>query len=266
MAFADNNGARIFWWEMGRGEPIVLLMGLGCSSAMWFRIAPRLARTHRVILLDNRGVGQTEAGDRAAHRVAAMAEDVAAVLDAAGEATAHILGFSMGGMIAQQFAIDHPARVRSLTLLSTNCGSAYAVLADRKVTDLLFSKGEQLPEQALRIMQPFVYAKSTPAHLIDEDTVIRLASYPALRGYLAQLNGLIYWSSYTDLPNLRAPTLIIHGQEDQLIPPQNGRMLAKRIPGAELVELAGASHWAPTDQTDAVVKNVVQFLTEMAPA
>ena len=128
MAFVEHEGARIHWSSLGRGEPLVLIMGLGCTSAMWFRLAPRLARRHRVILLDNRGVGQTEVQHFVVHRVSTMAADVAAVIDAAGERSAHILGLSMGGMIAQQFAIDFPDKVRSLTLMATNCGGPHAVL------------------------------------------------------------------------------------------------------------------------------------------
>ena len=118
MAFVERpQGARIWWGSMGRGEPVVMLMGLGCSSALWFRVAPRLARTHRVILIDNRGTGQTHVPGAVVHRVPHMAADVAAVLDAAGEPDAHVIGFSMGGMIAQQVAVDFPHRVRSLALL-----------------------------------------------------------------------------------------------------------------------------------------------------
>ena len=124
MAVVEHDGARIHWYEMGQGEPIVLIMGLGCSAAMWFRLAPRLARHYRVIMLDNRGSGRTEVRYFVTHRITSMARDVAAVLDAAGERTAHVLGFSMGGMIAQQLAISAPDRLRSLILLSTHCGGS----------------------------------------------------------------------------------------------------------------------------------------------
>ena len=108
MPFASGaGGARIHWSEAGAGEPLVLVMGLGCASALWFRLVPRLARRFRLILLDNRGVGLTEAPNAVVHRVTTLADDVAAVLDAAGEATAHVAGLSMGGMIAQEFAPRH---------------------------------------------------------------------------------------------------------------------------------------------------------------
>lgn len=146
MALVESSGARIFWHEIGQGDPIVLIMGLGCSSALWFRFAPRLARHFRVIMLDNRGVGQTEAPrGTTIHRVSDMARDVVRVLDAAGVDKAHVLGFSMGGMIAQQCAIEHSARLRSLTLLATNCGNPYAILPNWEVQRLLFDRRSEKP-------------------------------------------------------------------------------------------------------------------------
>jgi 3-oxoadipate enol-lactonase len=260
MAFVEHDGASLHWHALGEGEPLVLIMGLGCCSAMWFRLAPRLARKHRVIMFDNRGVGQTTVRFGLVHRVATMAADVAAVLDAAGESSAHVLGLSMGGMIARQFALDFPARIRSLVLAATNCGSSRAILADAAVWRLLFDKGSLSPEESLSAMQPYTYAERTPAARIEEDSVVRLAYHPMLRGYQAQLYGLIGWTSYGRLPELKRPTPILHGKEDQLIPPANGRLLASRIAGARLVELDDASHWLHTDQLDATVELVQNFI------
>jgi 3-oxoadipate enol-lactonase len=186
MAIVQSDGAHIYWHSLGRGEPLVLIMGLGCSSAMWFRLAPLLARRYRVIMLDNRGVGRTEVDHFVVHRVSTMASDVVAVLAAAGEANAHVLGLSMGGMIAQQLALDHPQCVRSLMLAATNCGGPHAVLAEREVWRLMFSKTSMDPNEALAAMQPYTYAKATPQSRVDEDSVVRLAAYPSTRGYQAQ--------------------------------------------------------------------------------
>jgi 3-oxoadipate enol-lactonase len=261
VALVESDGARIYWESVGKGEPLVLIMGLGCSSAMWFRLAPRLAKHYRVILLDNRGVGRTKTTLSLVHRVSNMAQDVVAVLDAAGEANAHVLGISMGGMIAQQLALDHPQRVRSLILAATNCGGVRAVLAQQPVWQLLFSKGEMDAHGALAAMQPYTYAANTPQSHIDEDHLVRLAHYPALRGYQAQLYGLMGWSSYSRLHELRLPTLVLHGREDQLIPPMNGRNLTRWIHEARLVELENASHWIHSDQPEAVAGVVKKFLS-----
>ncbi len=262
MPFVEHDGARLHWHALGDGEPLVLIMGLGCCSSMWFRLAPRLARKHRVILFDNRGVGQTEVPFGLVHRVTSMAADVAAVLRAAGETSAHVLGLSMGGMIAQQFALDFPAQLRSLVLAATNCGGPRAILPAPQVWQLLFNKGDMTPEQAFAAMQPYTYARGTPAGVIEEDKVVRLAHAPKLRGYQAQLYGLIGWTSHHRLPELKCPTLVLHGAEDQLIPPANGALLARRIAGAKHIELTQASHWLHSDQPDLMARLVLNFTAQ----
>ena len=260
MAFAENRGAQIHWTSLGRGTPVVLIMGLGCSSVLWFRVAPRLAKTHRVILLDNRGVGKTRTPLALVHRVSHMAEDVAAVLKAAGESNAHVVGFSMGGMIAQQLTIDHPERVRTLSLLGTHSGGIWAMQASAQVRHLLFTKNRMSQEDSLRAMRPYTYARGTPDVLFDEDMLVRLAEPLTPRGYEAQLYGLIGWSAYLQLPRLTCPTLVMHGLQDELILPANSRVLAERIPGAKLIELVDASHWLMTDQTEAVVEALLAHI------
>ncbi|PUE36754.1 alpha/beta fold hydrolase [Limnohabitans sp. Hippo4] len=257
MAFVKRQDASIYWNSMGKGEPVVLIMGLGCSSAMWFRIAPQLARNHRVILLDNRGSGQTRTRTALVHRITAMASDVAAVLDAAGESSAHVIGFSMGGMIAQQFAVDNPHRLRTLSLLGTQPGFPWAIQAASPVLRLLLEKAKMSPEDSLRQMRPHTYSRHTADSLFEEDALVRLANTPTPRDYQAQLYGLFYWSVYSQLPNIQVPTLVMHGVDDELIPIENGQLIAARIPGAHLVELENTSHWLMTD-ANAVCLNTLQ--------
>jgi 3-oxoadipate enol-lactonase len=123
----------------------------------------------------------------------------------------------------------------------------------------LFRKGQATPEDELAAMRPYTYARSTPEQVIEEDNLVRLADYPTLRGYQAQLCGLMVWSSYYQLPRLRCPTLLLHGTQDRLIPPQNARVLAQRIGGARLVEIDAASHWLHSDQTARVAGEVQAF-------
>ncbi len=260
MAFTDRHDARIYWNSLGQGEPVVLIMGLGCNSAMWFRVAPQLAQTHRVILLDNRGTGQTRARSSLVHRIPNMADDVAAVIEAAGESWAHLVGFSMGGMIAQQFAVDYPSKVRSLSLLGTHPGSPWAVQAASHVLRILFDKIHMSAEESLRRMRPYTYGSNTPDELFEEDAFVRLANMPTGRDYQAQLYGLLYWSVYQQLPKISTPTLVMHGLEDALIPPENGRLIASRIPGAKLVEIPLASHWLMTDANDVCIDTLTQHL------
>jgi 3-oxoadipate enol-lactonase len=270
LAFVERGSARIWWsasdTRAGEREALVLIMGLGCSSDMWFRIAPSMAQRHRVILIDNRGTGRSTVGGALVHRVDAMAGDVAAVMDAAGERSAHICGFSMGGMIAQEFALEFPERTLSLMLLGTHCGTVHSVKAGDKVLRLLFSKDSATPDDSLALMRPHVYAAATPAERIAEDHAIRLDYYPTLRGYQAQLYGLMAWSGYSRISSIEARTLVLHGLEDELIPPANGRMLAERIPGAHLEELKNASHWLKTDQTERTLALMKAFMRPAHPS
>jgi 3-oxoadipate enol-lactonase len=122
MPFVENQGAKIYWDEQGSGDPLLLIMGLSYPSYMWHRSRPMLAQRYRTIALDNRGVGQSDA-PAGVYSIALMASDAAAVLDAAGVESAHVFGVSMGGMIAQEFALQYPERVRSLILGCTTAGS-----------------------------------------------------------------------------------------------------------------------------------------------
>ena len=262
MARVEHAGASIHWTSVGSGEPLLMLMGLGCSSAMWFRLAPLLAQRYRVVLMDNRGVGRTEVRHYVVHRVSTMAGDVAAVLDAAGEASAHVLGFSMGGMIAQEFALTFPQRLRSLILMATHCGGSTAVLPPSDVWRLLFDKGRMTPEQNLHVMRPHTYHPSTEQRLVDEDHAVRLDSWPEPRGYLAQLYGLMGWSSYSRLARVRSPTLVMHGRDDRLIPADNADILARAIPATRLVKLDDASHMIATDQLARTGAEINSFLRE----
>src|SRR4051794_30272254 len=120
MPFADSNGVKIWWEELGEGSPVLLLMGFGNSGQLWRPVAERLAAKHRVLIVDNRGTGQSDS-PKGPYTVPEMAADAVAVLDAAGIDKAAVYGVSLGGAIAQEVAITHPGRVRSLVLGCTAC-------------------------------------------------------------------------------------------------------------------------------------------------
>lgn len=260
MSFVQNQGARIYWDEHGEGEPLLLIMGLGYPSAMWHRSRPVLARQFRTITLDNRGSGKSDVPP-GPYAMTLMASDAAAVLDAAGVETAHVFGLSMGGMIAQEFALQYPARVRSLILGCTAAGGPTAVRAEAEVNRVLMSR-DSTPEEMAQAMRPFVYDSGTPVEKIEEDLAIRRQWFPKPQGYAAQLQGILAWEAYNRLSQITAPTLVIHGESDQLVPPGNGKLIASRIPGAELVLLSHASHIFVTDQTEAAHKTILKFLSE----
>jgi 3-oxoadipate enol-lactonase len=258
MPFVENQGARIYWDEQGQGAPLMLIMGLGYASPLWHRTRPVLSEHFRTIASDNRGVGLSDVPP-GPYSIATMASDAAAVLDAAGIARAHIFGVSMGGMIAQEFALQYPARTRSLILGCTSSGGPLTVRAENKVVDALFGRG-MTPAQARNAILPFIYDASTPPERIEEDISVRQSWLPTPEGYMAQLQGILVWESYSRIAQITAPTLVIHGKSDALVPCGNGELIAERIPGAKLVLLEHASHLFLTDETEAAHHEILEFL------
>jgi 3-oxoadipate enol-lactonase len=265
MPFANNHVTRIYWDEQGTGAPILLIMGLGYPSAMWHRTRQSLPATYRTIALDNRGVGQSDVPP-GPYSIALMASDAATVLDAAGVPSAHVFGVSMGGMIAQEFALQYPGRVRSLILGCTAAGGPSAQRAEPAAVEMLKARTWMSREQAAEAAIPFIYDSATPRHLIDEDIAQRHPWPTSPAGYLAQLQAILAWESFSRLPQITAPTLVIHGKADRLVPPGNGELIAARIPGAQLVLLEHASHLFSTDQPEAAHSAILEFLASQLVA
>jgi pimeloyl-ACP methyl ester carboxylesterase len=262
MAFVENLGARIYWDEQGSGAPILLIMGLGWTSYAWFRSRPVLSERYRTIALDNRGVGQSDAPP-GPYSIVQMAADAAAVLNAARVNTAHIFGVSMGGMIAQEFALQYPRKVRSLVLACTSPGGPQAVHAEADAIQVLMTRGQN-PDEFAEALRPFIYDPATPRARIDEDLEMRRKWYPSADAYFAQLQAIMAWEAYSRLGQIAAPTLVVHGEGDRLVPPANAGLLAEHIPGAQLVMIPHASHILTTDQTEAVHAAVLGFLGAQA--
>jgi pimeloyl-ACP methyl ester carboxylesterase len=263
MAFVENQGARIYWDEQGQGEPVLLIMGLAYPSQMWYRTRPLLVSRYRTVALDNRGIGLSDVPP-GPYPIALMASDAKAVMDAAGIESAHVFGVSMGGMIAQEFALQYPARVRSLILGCTAAGGATAVRAEPEAIQMLMRREKMSPEQAAEAAVPFIYDPTTLRERIDEDLVIRRPWFPSPEGYAAQLQGIIGWEAYSRLGQIIASTLVIHGESDRLIPPGNATLIAERIPAAKLVMIPHASHLFLTDQTEVSHRAILQFLNQQA--
>jgi 3-oxoadipate enol-lactonase len=263
MPFVENQGARIYWDERGHGTPVLLIMGLGYTSDVWYRIRPALAAQYRTIALDNRGVGRSDLPP-GPYPIALMASDAAAVLDAAGIESAHLFGLSMGGMIAQEFALQYTKRVLSLILGCTAAGGSTAVRAEPEAAQMLMTRAKMSPEQAAEAPVPFIYDSTTPRERIDEDIAIRRPWFPRPEAYTAQLQGILAWEAYSRLSGIAAPTLVIHGESDRLVPPGNAKLIAERIPGAKLVMIPHASHLFLTDQPEVSRHAILQFLNEQA--
>lgn len=234
-------------------------MGLGYTLEMWHRTRPVVAAHYRTIVFDNRGVGKTGVPPDP-FSIAQMAADGVAVLDAAGIKRARVFGISMGGMIAQEFAIRYPDRVEKLILGCTACGGKESVPAAKKVRDVLMARAGMTAEEGVEAMVPFIYDASTPRATIEEDLAIRRTVFPSAAGYLGQLQAIVAWSCFDRLNTIQAKTLVIHGETDELVPPENGRIIAGKIAGCELVMIPHASHLFTTDQPEKSHAAILRFL------
>jgi 3-oxoadipate enol-lactonase len=262
---AAHGGSRVsLYWEDtgGSGPPVLLIMGLGMNATGWWRTVPVLAEAGlQVLSFDNRGVGRSERVP-GPYTTGEMAGDAVAVLDAAGVDRAHVYGISLGGMIAQEVALRHPGRVRTLVLGATTRGGAGSVPAAPEVVAFVRLRAQMTAEHAVWASVPINYAPRTRIEggdRIAEDIAQRLRHPVEAEYYSAQLAAANGHDARVE--DIRAPTLVVHGTDDLLIPPANGERLADAIPGAELSLWPGAAHLYFTDVPQ-IDRFVARWLSE----
>jgi pimeloyl-ACP methyl ester carboxylesterase len=248
---------KIAWEERGSGRPLLLIQGLGYARWSWEPIVPQLAERYRVLFFDNRGIGESDKPD-GPYTARAMAGDALQVLDEAGVDRAHVLGASLGGMIAQELAVAAPERVDKLVLCCTTAGGAATVPMPQVTVDLFAEAATLPPAVALRRFVENALAPDAPAELVQEIFERRLANPTDPAGWQAQAAaGLGFAGVDGAIP---APTLLVTGTEDNVVDPRNSDVLAERIPGAELERIEGAGHLFFWEQPDAFVTIVEDFL------
>ncbi len=263
MPFIKSLGANIYWEEHGSGPPVLLIMGLSFTLDMWYRILPHIAHSYRTIVFDNRGIGRSDVPP-GPYSIRMLAADAIAVLDAAGVSAAHVVGASMGGMIAQEMALTFPERVLSLALGCTSYSGLFSKWPRFRQgpSSIAWFRSDRLARE--RSFRRMLYAKETPEALIEEDIQIRIACNWTFKGVMSQLSGILLWNSYRRLPRIKVPTLVMHGDQDNLLPPKNGKIVASRIPGARFKLLPNAGHMLTTDQPEATLRHLLRFLQEVS--
>lgn len=261
MAFADSETAKLYWESTGAGAPVLLVMGLGMNATGWWRTVPVLAESMRVIAFDNRGAGRSDTPP-GPYSVPQMADDAVAVLDAAGEDSAHVYGISLGGMIAQEIALRHPERVRRLVLGATTPGGSHAAALDDDVVQFFFRRRDMPAEEAVWASVPYNYGPRTRregGERIAQDIAQRLRYPIRPEGYAAQLEAALQHNAYDRLDVVKSQTLVVHGEADRMVPAANAALLAAGIPGARLETWAEAGHLYTTDSPEADT-TVLEFL------
>ncbi|CAN5208273.1 alpha/beta hydrolase [soil metagenome] len=265
MPTVRTHGIDMHYVATGLGEPVLLIAGFGCDQAIWSLVVPTLATRFQVYVIDNRGIGSST-GIGSVESMPQMAEDTAGALDALGLKSVHLVGHSMGSMIAQELTLKHPKRVKSLTLISS-CSRQ-----DSRGKALIKMWGE-LParldvESATRLILPWIYTEAfyaTPG-LVDNLVALIVANPAAhapatLRG---QAQAILEFNTSERLGEIRCPTLVVVGGEDILLPPAASQYLAQHIPFAELVVLPGAAHGLLVEAPEVVAQTLLAFLTQQA--
>jgi len=247
MPSVDAAGTELYYERAGEGEPLLLIQGMSATHLAWGRpFLAGLEPSFDCVIFDNRGMGRSGRAELP-FTVADMAGDAAALLDALGIETAHVVGISMGGAIAQELALAHPERIRTLTLGATFCGGPESSLMapeDLQMLGAAYASGE--PEQVFRAMWEI---NISPAYRADDshfDAFRAMGSVlPAPRPVvMQQMRACGEHDTSGRLDRIDLPTLVVHGTADRLIKVENGKLIARLIPAPiELLEDVGHMFW-----------------------
>ena len=274
MSMAKVGANELFYETHGDGDPLLLIMGLAADSTAWLFQVPEFARHYRTIVFDNRGVGRS-AKPRGPYTIHEMADDAAGLLDVIGVERAHLVGVSMGGMIAQELALRHPKRVRGLVLACTFPEPDAEAERQRQFSLARFggrvtASGETEidvsavdPLMLFQHLLPRVFNQS----FIDRELPKLLQIFGgalqygfSLEAILGQVEAIMGHKATDRLHEITAPTLVITGDADLLVSPANSDVLARSIPGAKLVKVPGGSHGFNFETPDVFNREVVDFL------
>ncbi len=251
------DGTRIWYDTLGEGEPLLLVHGQSLDHTMWNGVAEGLARRHRVVRMDLRGTGDSDAPVDEPYTMDLLARDALAVLDDLGVGRAHVYGFSMGGKVAQTLAATSPGRIGALILGSTAPGGTHEVERPREAS-LALRKANTEEGRGL-IAHLFYTPAWADAH---PDTVATIVPRNPLRAQRRHYEASLRHDGWDLLPAITAPTLVLHGEDDELTPAANAKLLAERIPGARLSLLPGVRHGYPHEAAPGATREVLDFLAE----
>jgi pimeloyl-ACP methyl ester carboxylesterase len=256
---AQASGVRIAWERRGSGPPLLLVHGLGYGRWGWEPVVDELAERHEVLLFDNRGIGESDA-PLGPYTARMLAEDAVAVLDAAGLERAHVLGTSLGGMVALQVALDRPERVDRLVLACTTAGGETMAPMPEQTVRLMQEMPTLPREVAMRRGVENALAPGAPEAMIDRIMEHRLATAQPLAAWLAQAAAGVSFDVAHRLGEIGAPTLVLTGDLDVVVDRRNSELLAAAIPGARFELFPGGGHLFFWEQPERFVEVVEEFL------
>jgi len=275
MPTVSVGSVELFHETHGSGTPLLLIMGLAVDSTGWALQTPEFAKHHRTTVFDNRGVGRS-AKPAGPYTIAEMAEDAVGVMDALDITRAHVVGISMGGMIAQELALRYPERLDRLVLACTYA-EPLASMARQQQESLAQFGGSIDDAGAMAVdtsaldpmtlfqhLMPLVFTPTFLAQELPQLMQLMTGSLQwgfSVEGILAQVQACMGHRTTDRLHQIAAPTLVLTGDADRLIAPEHSDVLAEKIPGAQLVKLEGGSHGFNFETPDAFNQTVLHFLS-----
>jgi 3-oxoadipate enol-lactonase len=251
---------RIAWAEQGNGRPLLLIHGLGYAGSWgWRPVLSPLARSFRVIAFDNRGIGGS---DRPAgpYSTRMMAEDAVAVLDEVGVDRAHVVGTSLGGMIAQELALAVPERVDRLVLACTTPGGPNGYPMPEQTVRLITQPLDLPPLERFKVFVRNALSEPYDEALVEEIATIRIEEAQPLEAWQAQAAAGATHDAFDRIGEISAPTLVVTGTADEVVDARNSELLAERIPGARLERFEGAGHLFFWQEPERFVALLEEFL------
>ena len=257
-------GSHTAWYdEQGDGPPLLLISGLGASRLSWWKQIEPLARTFRVISVDNRDAGDS-AHATASYTIADLADDVAQLIRTLKLGPVFVMGWSMGTFIAQELTLRHHELVKKLILVAGSAGGPTATRATAEMSALLRRSETEPIEARVRRTYPLLagpgYMQQHPEDL-DRLVWSQSAKPMPFPCYQRQLGAVLSWPGVAlQLPRITTPTLVIHGDQDPLVPYPNGQFIASQIPGAVLSTYVGVGHLPPIEAAARFNREVEEFL------
>lgn len=261
MPTLPSNGIKLYYESAGKGDALFLLHGLGSRGEDWGLQVPFFASQYRIITADMRGHGQSDKPP-GPYSVPMMAADVLGLLDVLGIESAHIVGLSMGGMIAFQLAVDHQERVRSMVIVNSGpalvprSAGEWLRIRQRLVLAQLFG-----PARTGKFLSKRLFPK--PIQSLAREQFIEQWAKNDRDAYLASIRALVGWSVMDRIGAIRCPVLVISGDRDYT-PLDLKRQYTALIPGAEFVIIDDSGHATPIDQPDKFNRTVLDFLERIA--
>lgn len=265
MPYVRLADVELYYEIQGQGQPLLMIRGLGSNADHWYTQTPAFTPHYRVITFDNRGIGRSS-NPGGAFGIKDMADDTLGLMDALGLERPHVFGLSMGGMIAQELAINHPERVRGLVLACTHPGGDHQVQHGQEVRELFTEMVYVASPEAKLKASPTLFDPANLAErpeLAAEYAKVSL-KHPAGAEILSkQWEAVLGHDTYERLGRIKAQTLVLTGDKDVLIPPGNSEILAERIPGAQLVVAPGGGHQILVERAEACNRVVLEFLSRV---